>query len=403
MKLKEQIFPALLSGFLLLGCEYDQLPGPNIPRETDAVEAIYIKSATPVLSNSPIWEEANFTKVSLSDLATGQSYGEGYRDANGTANGILGLGGSEKVGLTLKAIYDDEYIYILAQWNDSTLNVQFKSWFWDDKWLRIGNTDQLILKFEWGNKKDVWQWSAALSEPMGYAIDGVEEKNVLKHDEGDLTFEFFDNEWSKPTYEWDGEPPIFNKPSGFPSILDPAFFMAGTSDFIGDPATGSVLFAENCRACHGNYGETGYSRDGYGESLNPVILNRWRRKTLDEFIRSDTHDGSIVFATLDYIDKANLFGYMRGVGSIPGFKIQEPSGSAADVEAQSFISLAKVKSDNESYMVMFKRKLQTGMSDDIQFNPAMDRVQFDILLSDNDDLNFVGALNQELIFLESKY
>lgn len=403
MRLKKLIFVALFTVSLLQGCEYDQLPGPNTPRETVEVEAIYIKSASPVLSNSPKWNEANFTKVSLSDLTTGQSYGEGYRNANGTINGISGLGGSEKVDLTLKAMYDDEYVYILALWNDSTLNVQYKNWLWEDKWLRTGNTDQLIIKFEMGGRKDVWQWSAAMSEPMGYAIDGIEEENGILHDEGDVTFESYDSESVKPSFEWNGESPIFTKPSGFPSILDPAYFIAGTTDYIGDPSTGSILFAENCGACHGNYGETGYSIDDYGKSLDPVNLNRWSRKTLDEFIRSEIHDGRIVFATLDYIDKANLFGYMRGVGSIPGFLIQEPSGSAADVEAQTFLSLVKVNTMNSNYAVMFKRKLQTGMSDDIQFKPAMDRVKFDILISDNDDLNFVGALNKELLFLESKY
>ncbi len=404
LKLKKLICLSLLTGVLLQGCEYEIIPGPNIPRETATVEAIYIKTANPVLSNSPIWEEANFSKISLSDLITGQSYGDGYRDANGTINGISGLGGSNQVGLTLKAMYDDEYIYILAQWNDSTLNVQYKNWLWEDnKWFRVGNTDKLIIKFEMGEMKDVWQWSAALTEPIGYATDGIEEENIFKPDEGELTFEYFSNELSKPIFEWDGEAPIFTKPSGFPAILDPAYFIAGTTDYIGDPSVGRVLFKENCIACHGNYGESGFNRVGYGESLDPEKLNRWSRKTMDDFIRSETHDGNIVFSTLDYIDKANLFAYIRGAGGIPGFRLQEPSGSAADVEVQTFISLVKVNPKNTNYEVMFKRKLQTGMQDDVQFNPETVRVRFGILLSDNDDLNFVGALNQELIFLESKY
>ncbi len=388
---------------MLQGCKYDKIRGPNIPRETASVVALYNNSANQVLSNSPKWEEANFTKISLSDLTTGQSYGEEYKNANGTIDGISGLGGSKKVDLTLKALYDDEYIYILAQWNDSTLSVQFKNWVWEDKWLRTGNTDQLILKFDMGGNKDVWHWSAALSAPMGYALDGIQYEDELRFDEGDLTFETLDSEGSKPAFEWNGESPVFTKPSGVSSILDPAYFMAGTTVFIGEPVSGKVLYAENCMACHGNYGETGFSKNGYGVSINPVNLNRWSRETINDYIRSDGHDGTYISNELNNTDEANLVAYMRGVGGIPGFRVREPSGSVADVEAQTFLSLVTVNLQNTTYKVMFKRKLQTGMSDDIQFDPAMGPIQFDILLSDNDDMNFVGALNQKLMFLDPKY
>ena len=178
--------------------------------------------------------------------------------------------------------------------------------------------------------------------------------------------------------------------------------MKSTIEFIGNPEVGMEIFAENCKACHGNLGETGFG-NGYGESLDHIDLNRWSRKTLDNYIKSEDHDGKIIYSTLNYIDKTDLFSYVRGTGGVPGFIIKSPEGSCADVEAQTFLSLTKVKKENTSYKVMFKRILHTGNNDDIQFNLAAGSYKFSILLSNNDDLNFVGALDQELKFLESKY
>lgn len=401
MKVIKILCAILIIVFVFEYCEYEELPGPNLPRETSKVEAIYIKTANPVLSNSPIWEEANFTKVVLSDIVTGNAYGENMREMNGTRDGIESLGGSNAVDLTLKSVYDSEYVYILAEWNDPSLNVAYKNWYWDTSWFRKGNADNLILKFDMDGGSDVWQWNVALSEPVGYALDRIEQNGIIRDDEGLSSFSL-NNSTVKPLLEWDGQAPIFEKPSGFPAILDPAYFMAGTTDYIGEPDNGQELFTQNCLACHGVLGETGFVND-YGESLDPINLNRWSRKTLDDYIRSEDHDGRIVYSTLNYINKADLFSFIRSTGGIPGFSVQLPEGSAADIEAQTFLSLTNVHPDNSGYRIMLKRKLQTFNPDDIQFTPQSRSYGFQVLLSHNDDLNFVGALGQELVFLESKY
>ena len=86
--------------------------------------------------------------------------------------------------------------------------------------------------------------------------------------------------------------------------------------------------------------------------------------------------------------------------AIPGYYLQTPSGSIADVFSSSNISTAKINTANFSgYKVLLSRNLNTGNNDDVVFNTTDgNSYTVSILLTNGDSLNYVGTNNQQLIF-----
>src|SRR6185369_9363142 len=102
------------------------------------------------------------------------------------------------------------------------------------------------------------------------------------------------------------------------------------------------------------------------------------------------------FATLSSTDIDNLFARLRGYSGIPGYYLQNPSGSNSDVHSLSNVQLAKIDGNNKGYSVLLIRALNTGNTDDIIFSPSVGQYEFNISVSDNDDLNRIGETNNQL-------
>ncbi len=103
------------------------------------------------------------------------------------------------LNVTMKAMYDKEFIYFLVQWPDKTLSQNRVYQLTNGKWKkRKGNEDRFGLMFNIGNsfanfnvagcqvachngesmattkpgeKADLWHWKAQRSNPAGYADD----------------------------------------------------------------------------------------------------------------------------------------------------------------------------------------------------------------------------------------
>ena len=83
---------------------------------------------------------------------------------------------------------------------------------------------------------------------------------------------------------------------------------------------------------------------------------------------------------------------------MPGYYLENPTGSNSDIHAVSNVQLGKIDGDNtKGYSVLFVRALSTGSADDIVFNSASKPVyDFTINLMDNDDLNRIGSTTKQL-------
>lgn len=119
------------------------------------------------------------------------------------------LGGKPgNLNVTMKAMYDKEFIYLLVQWPDKTMSQNRVYEMKGGKWKkRKGNEDRLGIMFNIGDsiakfnqsgcqaachkgesmatekageKGDMWHWKAQRSNPVGYADDQYVQHKIKK-------------------------------------------------------------------------------------------------------------------------------------------------------------------------------------------------------------------------------
>lgn len=444
---------------LLVGCVKDYIdvperPKPKIGEETESLEASFITS-TISGPNDPFWTEADFLIASMEDLSTENLYkSDGLLNMTGTFNGLNDFDEGETPTLKLRAAYDNDNIYILAEWNDSEIDASRRTWLWNgpsdplksedstNGWTSQGNDDNIALAFDISDAAtaagpfteigceaachsannelhmgptsgavDIWNWSVTLSAPFGYALDMVASSDSGFHTDQGTTFFHRnsldpDNNRAGPAYEWDGNAQDINRPDGKPGILDPAFFLLNKIPFTGDPAFGEELYKhedKGCEGCHGESGE-GYGEYGDGPPFNTAGFSRkYSRTSLDNFAADPNHDGKTYYDKLSEPEREDLIAYLKGLPGVPGYYLTEPmpDESITDIATSSDVNFARIDTDKDkgTYKVLFIRKLDTGNEDDILFEPGnIQSYIFGVSLMDNDGLNHIGALKETLIF-----
>ncbi len=419
MKRYKKIFTVLGLTLFTASCTYYTNEPSPVSEARPTLEARHV-SVAPNSINAAYWATAAYLVVDVKDIKTHQVASEdGLLNVNGMYNGVSDFNGGQPAGLTLKAAYDDEYLYILASWNDKTLNVSGNNWYYNgpadslkdessEGWTSQGSDDELILAFnKSGNTRDIWKWSLALSEPMGYAIDMYDDGTQWSVDAGDQIFvrnSATGDYRSGPEYEWNGkQQDVTRNPAGA-TVLDPLYFLLNKTEFTEDVANGDELYQGNCSFCHGSKGQghapfdtkaislvdgATYNRSAYTSSLNSTLST------------DSTHAGAKYWNELSDKDKMDVFARIRAFNGIPGYYLQNPSGSASDIRAVSNIQLARMNTSasQSGYKVLLIRKLNTGKDDDEQFDLSQGRqFEFDVYLTDNDNLNLVGAASEELTF-----
>lgn len=389
---------------------------PNKPMATEELEAAYFWIPQNQL-NSSYWKDANYVEVELSDISTGNLYDDGYLNMTGTYNGLSDFNRGNDPKLTLKAGYDDEFIYILAEWKDTTANASFMSWLFEGPedfrkndsatgWTSQRNQDKLTLLFdlEESNEKDAWIWSLALSAPFDMAF------NMHADDQDNITGEISTYERNStgigsrigPAYEWNGERQEITLADGSRKLLDPAYYLVDNmaTEFLGDPEKGKTVFNEtgDCKFCHGINGDGDYIGSDGGR-LNSVSTLRLSRENLISFIGSTAHEGSSdqYWGNINTDEeKQDLLAFMRGISGLPGNLMLQPDFEP-EIKASINTGIGSISSRNTNYQVLLVRRLNTGNMQDVVFTPEK-IFNFRIRLSDNDDINSIGSSNIQLIF-----
>lgn len=413
---------ALILCGLTVACTYDQNPPPVPPPSSDEtadLEAVYTTEAPNTL-DAAYWTTADYIHVVPEEITKSEVLAEdGLLNMTGMFDGLSDFNKGDSTALRLKAAYDDEYIYILAEWFDQSYDISQRSWVYDGAvdpnkpaeatagWTSQFNDDNLILDFDMtSGKRDVWKWSLAISEPLGYAIDMFDDGSGEEVDAGDILVirnsNGSDNR-TGPAFEWDGTDQEVSRPlSSGPTFLDPAFFLLNKTPFTGDPEIGQALFVQECSECHGDDGDGDGHDWNTGVSMKLPAFNRISRQGLDDLLSNSTHSGNTYWKSLNEVEEDHVIARLRGFSGVPGYYIDTDNLVAPDITAISTESLSRIdyKSRTKgSYKVLLVRPLNTGSGDDIQFDTSqLDPYSFNVYLMDNDDPNRVGALQKSLIF-----
>lgn len=422
------------------------LPVPELPLETVNLEATFV-STPPTNVNSNYWREADYLKVTMTDLSTHKLYSEdGLLNMTGTYNGVESFNRGADPELILKAAYDDINLYMLIEWTDSYLNASRSSWLWNGKpdplkndsangWTSQRNDDNLALAFEieptsgpsgifsnvgcvatchQGTMKpetgnvDIWNWSLALSEPLGFAFDmHADQDSGLVFDQGQISFtrntRINGKNRSGPLYEWSGATQEFTNFSGTNVILDPAYYLLEKIPFTGNISNGEKLYFhedKGCYHCHGINGNGNGEIDN-GPAFTNLRMNRFSRENLINSASSASHTGQTYFNKLSPAEKEDIISRIRGFAGIPGFILKMPESADIDIVSGSNQLLARLNADSVRYKVLLTRKLNTEKENDVVFNVSVSSsYTFGIALMDNDGKNHIGSSYESLIFLE---
>lgn len=404
-----KIILLLLTTFFLGSCVWENIRKPWVPHKaekTENLEAVYT-TAAPTKINAKHWDTVDFVTVNFTNEEKGELYSDGYLNMTDMYNGK----GNFNPELSLKASYDEENLYILATWKDKTVNAASENLFFNgpedplktdstNGWTSQGNSDRIALSFfKDATNGDVWKWSSATNAALGYASDMQLVSGELKEDEGDYGIKRNSNETGSrvmPLYEWNGESQNVQLPDGSNAILDPAYYLLSSNkvEVPGDPVAGRKYFKKKCESCHGVDG-TGEGENVYGIALNTVEFHRLSRQALHDVTINNGHDGRTYYETLNASQQIDLFAAMRSLAGFPGYYLEQPTGSAADVMAVSSVKISRLSTKNATgYTVLFIRKLDTGNADDVAISKAIGEITLGLRLSDNDNLN--ALVNNDL-------
>jgi len=439
---------------LMGSCRKDYLyepPAPHTSKPTSSLIAEYVDAA-PNLITSPFWKTADYLKILSQNVSTGNLYGDGMLNMTGTFGGLNTFNKGTDPGLTLKAAYDKNYVYILAEWTDPNVNPQFGNWAWNgvadylkssesnQGWTSQGNCDRFSMAFEIQSASssfgtfssvgcqaachnsgtpamhtdagmvDVWNWNLAHSSPLGYAEDMVANKDSLFNDAGQkfwMRNRKGANDRSGPAYEWDGSSQNVNLADGKTAILDPKFYLLNKTLFKGDIRKGDSIYHKatqpgECNTCHGEKGE------GASETaINSIAQGAQSRSTLLTNM-GNVSDMGPYLSGLSNADLDNLVAYIKGIcaGSTPGSYLLMPSGSSADITAISNVTGLQItnaasptKNIHTTYQVLIIRKLKTGNNDDVQFDLSNSHdYKFGVALMNADGKNHIGSIVETLTF-----
>ena len=402
---------------VMSGCTSDVIspPKPDTSNPTSTLEAKYT-TTPPNKINASYWKTAEYLPLTPINLVTGQvSAADGLFNMSGTYSGLTSFNKGDDSKLTMKAAYTDDSLYVLISWMDTLYDASQSNWVYDGPtdpnkagsatgWTSQRGDDNFSLSFDMGSSnRDVWNWSLALSEPLGYAEDMIDNGGGPLTDAGNKTYirnAVGDNR-SGPQFDWDGVEQKITRIYGGATILDPGFFLLNTKAFSGDIVAGNSYFLAECGSvCHGinGDGDTG-AANPVGIALNkPGQFNRWTRASLDQFAADPTqHEGATHYPAGE-ADRSNLFARLRGFSGIPGYYLQNPSGSNSDIYALSNVKMGNIEKYNKGYTVLLVRALATNQTDDILLDPAQITYSFNFSIRDNDAINKIGSMNQILTF-----
>ncbi len=246
-----------------------------------------------------------------------------------------------KVKISLKALFDNEYIYILASWPDPSQSTGKDKWtFNGDRWTLSGDEDRIA--FIWniadsihgfniggcamlchgdrmhtnakGELGDMWQWKASTTNPVGYA----------------------DDEWIDDTV------------------------LGGYTE----SARSAAIYAD---------GSASDLNEGFVKNIN----NAGNGPRYYEPNPQDNLDSEFIFRSeVDNGEAIEIGDINFNIGdSVPGYILSRPAGNRGNIDAQGLWTSGR-------WQVELRRKLNTGFENDVLFDVTK-TYRFGVAVMDN--------------------
>lgn len=427
--MKASLYRSLLAlpAILVIGCAGS---GGSAGGGTQTTELQAKKVATEADALSWVTSGDFYRRVLSSDFpngSKGQVYSGEY-NMTGSINGI-------DVTVLMRAAYTADNLYMLIEWTDPTnSNDQNRRRFLYNGpnetggtvagWSSQLNDDKFALAFDINaaadsggtfaakgctvgchgsmnpesGSMDIWHWKASRSNPLGYVNDQWGDAAGRKNDGGDpievRNYKTSGSIAAGPGQYWDptkGAQTLTpaNSSEG-PVTLDPGVFLVKgfTATLAGDAVAGETLFGSKCGGCHG------------GTSWNAKFATRGLNQTdaqLKSYITGGSHPGAGAASGLTATDWDNLSARFRAYAGVPGYYLQAPTGSNADLVVLNSKTVFK----DGRYQVIVRRKMLTGNADDVQFDLSKAKeFVFGVAVMDKDGKNHAGHASQVLKFLD---
>ena len=450
-----------LSLLLFGACEKDYnytLPPkapPKVSLPSTTLEAYY-SSTAPNTINSSYWKTANYLTVNAKDISTNLLYDEGGLNLTNTFSGLKDFNKGGNAQLVLKAGYDADFVYILAEWYDSTINLSQHTWMYNgakdplkpsegsNAWTSQNNSDKFSMAFEIANavgtsgnfatvgcaaschgsgnntymvpnsgSVDIWNWSLATSSPLGYAHDMTATSTGFVNDAGGSFATRNSNgstNRSGPAFEWDGIEQSYTLLSGTKTLLDPSYYLLNKTAMKGNAATGDAIYIQRCQVCHGVNGVGSVYKGATVAPINSIGQNKKARAAYITLMDSvPNKDMKLFWSTLTTQDKDDVVAYLRGISGSPGYVLTNPKmgTSSADITTVANITSTDISNamsvstnkHTKKYQILLKRKLKTNNDDDVQFDLTTNKTYvFGVALMDNDGKNHIGSVKETLSF-----
>ncbi len=298
-----------------------------------------------------------------------------------------------KVGL--KAVYTEEDLFMLANWNDSTLSmVRGGSWVWDgDAWnsKREGQSEDRIAFFWPINIPNFAQMGCLVKCHMGYGAAGAFLD--VPDQRGDM--------WHMKAARSLGV--SSQSQSGNPVIADDHQATAGTFTLIGYADDKYVSYEDAANlpedgGRHGDSGKSTYGRNRNEDKSAPLYLEKDPTDYLDAMVltQAEVNAGEVVEVANAAVDEINKYwGNYQILGAVvPERILRDSTESRADIKQAGTWS-------NGEWTVEIKRALVTGNDDDIQFSDLSLNYLFGVSVMDNSggDAHIPSGINS-LLFIE---
>jgi len=330
--------------------------------------ALIGKVAFPGTEDPP---KLNAVKVTTAPLVDGDGSDAAWEKATEYEIQLSGV----KVGI--KAVYTREDLFILANWNDSTLSmVRGGSWVWDgNAWnsKREGQSEDRIAFFWPINIANFAQMGCLVKCHPQYGASGAFLD--VPDQRGDM--------WHMKAARSLGVTSQYQ--SGSPVISDDHQATAGAFTLIGYADDKYVTYEDAANlpedgGRHGDSGKSTYGRNRSEDKSAPLYLEKNPTDYLDAMVLTQAEvDAAEVIevagATVDEINK--YWGNYQILGAVvPERILREPSESRADIKQAGTWS-------NGEWTVEIKRALDTGNDDDIQFSDLSLNYLFGVSVMDN--------------------
>lgn len=378
---------AIIMSFSFISCNNDDSPSINY----DLTKLNSIK-----VTSSPIVDgvvDASWTDVPALNVALGETNNP-PNDPSQVNNCNACHAFSSTISVTLKSVYDENNIYILAEWPDPTASfTRGNSWVWSGTaWDRNDHTEQSEDRLAF-----YWPIGATTGDP--YSTGGCMTKCHMYYptdlDPHVSTHGIVDDAWltSGRADMWHSKAArggAFSSASGSNLIIDPATFevTSGTFSMIGYVDDKYVdVWKDDTQNGEdgGRYGDAGsgaYSHNRIGDKSRP----KWIEKNPTDYadamflLQSEIDAGECAGDATTGVSDADAAlywpAYVSLTAVVPERILSAPVGSRADIGFGAVWN-------NGTWTAEFSRKLDSNSDDDIQFTDLTKEYLFNVAEFDN--------------------